>query len=182
MPRTELFAVVAVGLSAAACTYTSTTTAAIPPGPRPVYVASASGQACIEYGFPPGTIGYDRCVQREQEARARGRVSRDYAEAQLVADARDACYSYGLQPGTGPYDRCVGRELDSRRWRADQAYVTPGTVVYTPTPAPEYVPPAPPPPPAGVQAFKDEFGFRYDGQGNRLDARGNIISPQSTRP
>ena len=27
--------------------------------------------------------------------------------------------------------------------------------------------------------FKDEFGFRYDSQGNRLDARGNIISPQT---
>jgi hypothetical protein len=60
--------------------------------------------------------------------------------------------------------------------------VTPGTVTYIPTPAPEYVPPAPPPPPVGVQAFKDEFGFRYDGQGNRIDARGNIISPQSTQP
>jgi hypothetical protein len=181
MLRAKLFAVVAVGLSAAACSYTATTSA-IPSGPGPVYVGSGAGQACVEYGFPPGSVGYGRCVQREQEARARGRVPRDYAEARLTTDARDACYSYGLQPGTGPYDRCVGRELDSRRWRADQAYVTPGTVVYTPTPAPEYVPPAPPPPPAGVQAFKDEFGFRYDGQGNRLDARGNIISPQSTRP
>ena len=28
-------------------------------------------------------------------------------------------------------------------------------------------------------AFKDEFGFRYDSEGNRLDARGNIISPQT---
>jgi hypothetical protein len=28
-------------------------------------------------------------------------------------------------------------------------------------------------------SFKDEFGFRYDAQGNRLDARGNIISPQT---
>jgi hypothetical protein len=27
--------------------------------------------------------------------------------------------------------------------------------------------------------FKDEYGFRYDAQGNRLDARGNIISPQT---
>jgi hypothetical protein len=26
-------------------------------------------------------------------------------------------------------------------------------------------------------AFTDEYGFRYDDQGNRLDARGNIISP-----
>jgi hypothetical protein len=28
-------------------------------------------------------------------------------------------------------------------------------------------------------AFKDEFGFRYDAQGNRLDARGYVISPQT---
>lgn len=28
-------------------------------------------------------------------------------------------------------------------------------------------------------AFKDEFGFRYDAQDNRLDARGNIISPHT---
>lgn len=27
--------------------------------------------------------------------------------------------------------------------------------------------------------FKDEYGFRYDAQGHRLDARGNIISPQT---
>ena len=25
--------------------------------------------------------------------------------------------------------------------------------------------------------MKDEYGFRYDSQGNRLDARGNVISP-----
>ena len=180
MPRAKLFAVVAVGLSAAACTYNPATTSAIPVRPGPVVVASAAGQACVDYGFPPGTIGYDRCFQREQEARARGRVPREYAEAQLVADARDACYSYGLEPATRYYDRCVGREVDARRFRADQAtVVVPGATVY---PEPSYVPPAPPPPPAGVQAFRDEYGFRYDGQGNRLDARGNIISPQSTRP
>ena len=28
-------------------------------------------------------------------------------------------------------------------------------------------------------AFKDEYGFRYDAQGNRLNARGNVISPQT---
>lgn len=177
MLRTKLFAVVAVGLSAAGCTYNSTTTAAIP-APGPIVVSSPSAQACVDYGFVPNTVAFNRCVQREQEARQRGRVSRDYAEAQLATDARDACYSYGLEPATGAFNRCVGREMDSRRWRADQAYV-PATPYYM---EPAYVPPAPPPPPAGVQAFKDEFGFRYDGQGNRLDARGNIISPQSTQP
>jgi hypothetical protein len=175
------FAVIAVGLSAAACSYTSTTTAAIPAGPGPVLVNSPSAAACVDYGFVPGTLAYNRCVEREQAARLRGRVPVGYAEAQLVVDARDACYSYGLEPGSAPYARCVGRETDARRFRADQAVLVPApsTVVY---PEPAYTPPAPPPSPAGVQAFRDEYGFRYDGQGNRLDARGNIISPQSTRP
>lgn len=174
------FALVAVGLSAAACSYSSTTTAAIPATPGPVLVSSPSAAACVDYGFVPGTIAYNRCVEREQAARLRGRVVVGYAEAQLVADAREACYSYGLERGTSYYDRCVGREDDARRFRADQAaVVVPAATVY---PEPTYVPPAPPTPPAGVQAFRDEYGFRYDGQGNRLDARGNIISPQSTRP
>jgi hypothetical protein len=29
------------------------------------------------------------------------------------------------------------------------------------------------------QTFKDEYGFRYDDKGNRIDGRGNIISPQT---
>jgi hypothetical protein len=176
MVRTA-FAVAGLGLLAGACSYSSTTTAAIPAAPGPVVATSPSSAACIDYGFVPGTIAYNRCIEREQAARLRGRVVVGYAEAQLAADARDACYSYGLEPGTGYYNRCVGREMDARRFRADQAYVA--TPVY---PQAAYVPPAPPPPPAGVQAFRDEYGFRYDGQGNRLDARGNIISPQSTQP
>ena len=180
MIRTVL-AVAALGLSAGACTYSSTTTAAIPPAPGPVLIASPSGQACADYGWVPGTVAYNRCVEREHAARLRGRVPATYAEAQLAADARDACYSYGLDPVSPIYARCVGREIDARRFRADQAVLVPapGTVVY---PQQSVMPPVQPEPPAGVQAFRDEYGFRYDGQGNRLDARGNIISPQSTRP
>jgi hypothetical protein len=174
-------ALVAVGLSAAACTYSSTTTAAIPAAPGPVLVSSPSAAACADYGFVPGTIAYNRCIEREHAARLRGRVVVGYAEAQLAADARDACHSYGLEPGTSYYARCVSREVDVRRFRADEAYIPAGstTVVY---PQQSYVPPAPPPSPVGVQAFRDEYGFRYDGQGNRLDRYGNIISPLSTQP
>lgn len=177
MSRIALFALAAVGLSASACSYNSTTTAAIPAAPGPVLVNSPSAEACVDYGFVPGTIAYNRCVERTHAARVSGRVARGYAEAQLAADARDACISYGLEPGGGYFNRCVAREMDARRFRADQAYVP--ADVY---PQPAYAPPAPPPPPAGVQAFRDEYGFRYDGQGNRLDARGNIISPHSTQP
>src|SRR5437762_12572464 len=92
-------AVIAIGLSAAACSYSSTNTAAIPAGPGPVVVASPSAAACVDYGFVPGTIAYGRCIEREQAGRLRGRVPVGYAEAQLVAGARDACYSCGRDPG-----------------------------------------------------------------------------------
>ena len=32
------------------------------------------------------------------------------------------------------------------------------------------------------EAFRDEYGFRYDARGNRIDARGRLISPQTTTP
>jgi hypothetical protein len=32
------------------------------------------------------------------------------------------------------------------------------------------------------QAFRDEYGFRYDSRGNRIDAQGHMISPHSTTP
>jgi hypothetical protein len=118
----------------------------------------------------------------------------DYATARLAGDARDACYSYGLTIGSAPYDRCVNREIEARRYR-QEATMTPAPGTYYPSTTPAYAPapvvyapapvvyaPAATTPPAGVQAFRDEFGFRYDGQGNRIDGRGNIISPQSTRP
>jgi hypothetical protein len=195
MSRSRILCVMAIGLSAAACSSTTytTTQAAAPAGP---VIVTGSEQACIDYGFTAGTVGYDRCVSREHEARLRGRVVGGYSEAQLAADARSSCYSYGLQPGTGSYDRCIGREIDARRYRDSSATVyvpapapAPSyTTVYTP---PNYYSPAPQPTPyvesrnantAGQQAFRDEFGFRYDAEGNRLDRNGNIISPHSTQP
>jgi hypothetical protein len=198
MTPTKLFVVAAMGLSATACSYSNTTTAA---APYPAAYRSGAEQACLDYGFNPGTDSYNRCVVREAQSRAAGRMPVDYASARLNADARDACYSYGLTVGSAPYDRCVGREIEARRYQAVVTTVPayPATTVYTPTPvATVYTPapgatavytqgpvtytPAATTPPAGVQAFRDEYGFRYDGQGNRVDAQGNIISPQSTRP
>ena len=192
MTPAKFFVVAAVGLSATACSYSNTTTASVPPSPY----RSGAEQACLDYGFNPGTDSYNRCVVREAQSRAVGRMPADYAMARLSADARDACYSYGLTVGSAPYDRCVGREIEARRYSQQAAYPAPTvytpaptTTVYTPAPAatvytqgPVTYAPAAPTPPAGVQAFRDEFGFRYDGQGNRIDAQGNIISPQSTRP
>jgi hypothetical protein len=207
MTPAKLFAVAAIGLSATACSYNSTTQATAP-GSTGVVVAGSSQQACVDYGFSPGTASYDRCVRRDTEARARGRAPAYYTQANLSSDAQVACSSYGLSAGTMSYDRCVSREIGARRY-TDQAAVTttttyrtpeyitpapvPGATITSPTPAmtvystttqvpaASYAPPATTPP-AGAQAFRDEFGFRYDGQGNRIDARGNIISPQSTQP
>jgi hypothetical protein len=188
MHTTKLLYVMAIGLSAAACTSTySTTTTQAAAGPGPI-VRTASEQACIDYGFSAGTVGFDRCVTREREARLRGRVIATYSDAQLAADSREACYSYGIQPGTPGFDRCVGREIDARHYRASVAVDTPApgytsvTTYSERNPAPYYTQPAQPEPAAGVPAFKDEYNFRYDGQGNRLDRNGNIISPQSTQP
>jgi hypothetical protein len=193
MSSTKLVVLAAIGLSASACSYSTTTTQAPPPAPvavatvpatTTVYSATTSEQACVDYGFQPGTASYNRCVARDAEYRARGRAPATYTVVQLQSDAQAACSSYGLAPGTMYYDRCVSREIDARRYR-DQAYVTPApaptTTVYTGASSVTYTPAATTPP-AGVQAFRDEYGFRYDGQGNRIDARGNIISPHSTQP
>lgn len=175
MTRSRMLFVVAMGLSAAACSTTSytRTQAVAPAGP---IILTSSEQACVDYGFSPGTVDYDRCVTREHEARLRGPVVYGYSEAQLAANARSACNSYGLTVGTGGYERCVGRELDARRYRDSTAGV------YVPAPAPVPYIEGRNANTAGVQAFRDEYGFRYDGEGNRLDRNGNIVSPQSTQP
>jgi hypothetical protein len=51
------------------------------------------------------------------------------------------------------------------------------TTVYVPAPSPP-----PPTQPDSVSPSRDEYGFRYDAKGNRIDRYGNIISPQSTVP
>ena len=73
--------------------------------------------------------------------------------------AEQTCDSKGFMRGTNAYDECMARATGADK------------------PLPPVVSPA-----AGVEAFRDEYGFRYDALGNRLDARGNIISPQSTTP
>ncbi|HTR88290.1 MAG TPA: hypothetical protein VMI56_27665 [Reyranella sp.] len=33
-----------------------------------------------------------------------------------------------------------------------------------------------------AEAFRDEYGFRYDSRGDRIDAQGHLISPHTTTP
>jgi hypothetical protein len=77
---------------------------------------------------------------------------------------------------------CSYSETTMRPAPQPVAVVPPPAVVPAPAPSTVTYTPAATTPPAGVQAFRDEYGFRYDGQGNRLDRYGHIISPQSTTP
>jgi hypothetical protein len=112
--------------------------------------------------------------------------------------------SYAQQPmptaePTDPYGRPLIGRNDWVRQPGDRPGPTAGsggamTSTTTPAPQMQMAPQAqpmapqmasPPMDPMPAQTgprqatFKDEYGFRYDAQGNRLDARGNIISPQT---
>jgi hypothetical protein len=143
--RVRLLATISIGLLSTACqgTYSQSTPGAASAAYGTAY--QSSNAACADYGFRLGTTSFDRCVANEQQARAAGRVSRDYAAAHLMSDARYACTSYGLAAGTSSYDRCVGREVDARSWRAEANAAT---------------------------YYTDQYGQRIDAQGYRVDANG----------
>jgi hypothetical protein len=189
----KILTTISLGLLAAACSSTEHRTVS------PAYGAGAyqsSNQACVDYGFVPGTTAYRRCVTTEQAVRANYRATPGYAPALIAADAQNACYSYGLTPNTAAYNRCVTSETNARTYRdtaALPAYrvdaegyrvdsegyrvdangyrLTQPAPYYPPTPAPVYQPTYQP----GQVVYRDEFGNRYDAQGNRLNAAGQII-------
>ncbi len=167
MFKFTLLAATSLGLLAAACAAPPERQASVP---YHAMAQTTSERNCSEYGFAPGTAPFQRCVEREARARQAGRVNRDYAEARVFEDARNACYDYGLERGSQRYDSCVTREVDARSYRAQNE--TPAPINYA---TPNYATPT-----TGVAVSQDEFGFRYDGYGNRLDRNGRIISPQST--
>lgn len=153
--RIRTLAAISIGLLSAACqgSYSQNTPSAAPP----VYgnTSLSASAACADYGFRRGTPSFEQCVSRERQARAAGRMNRDYAAAQLTADARAACSSYGLIVATATYDRCVSREVDARSWRAEAA--APATTYAT-----------------------DQNGYRVDAQGYRVDAAyGHRIAAQA---
>lgn len=101
-----LGAIVACGL-AAACSIGDT---------RPIDGPATTNEgACVSYGFAPGTTPYTTCVQREADARRRGRMSPDYNETLIARDAQEDCAAYGLVRGTTTYELCVQREISYRR-------------------------------------------------------------------
>ena len=151
--RIRTLATISIGLLSAACqgSYSQNTPSAAAPAYGKTSLSASA--ACSDYGFRAGTTSFEQCVGREQQARAAGRVNRDYAAAQLTADARNACSSYGLAVATAAYDRCVSREVDARSWRAEAA--APTTTYHT-----------------------DQNGYRVDAQGYRVDANGHRIAAQ----
>ena len=176
----KIVTTISLGLLAAACSSTEHRNVSAAYGTG---VYQASNQACVDYGFVPNTAAYSRCVTSEQAARNSYRPSPGYAPSLVASDARNACYSYGLSVGTAPYDRCVAREIDARTYRdsaAAPAYrVDANGYRIAGQPAPYYAPaPAYQPayqPPQEQQTYRDEFGNRYDSQGNRINAQGQII-------
>lgn len=155
--RIKILGTISLGLLAAACQapYQNSTASAPYNGAR-----QSSTQACVDYGFSPNTASYDRCVSREQAARANGRVNRDYTPTLLTADARNACASYGLAAGTPGYDRCVGREVDARSYRD-------GTTTTTAR--------------DGTMTTSTTTYYRVDANGNRIDAQGYPIDANGVR-
>jgi hypothetical protein len=69
--------------------------------------------------------------------------------------------------------------------RDDRTVVSPqpaqAAVIYAPAPV-VYTPAPRPLPPDTVGPSRDEYGFRYDARGNRIDQSGRFISPHSTTP
>jgi hypothetical protein len=177
MFKPTLLAALSLGFLAAACAGPYDRQAPMPPAVS--RAPSLSERTCLDYGFAAGSGAFDHCVQRESSARQAGRVSRGYAEARLLEDARNACSDYGLARGTQRYESCVTHEVDARRYRQQGQVSDPAQshASGARAPAPYYQPRVAT---TGVEASRDEFGFRYDAEGNRLDASGRIISPQST--
>jgi hypothetical protein len=201
--RVRILATISLGLLSAACqgSYSQNAPSAGAPAYGNMYQSASA--ACADYGFHAGTTSFNQCIAREQQARAAGRVNRDYAVAQLTADARGACSSYGLAAGTASYDRCVSREVDARTYRdaaAQPAYYPAASPAYRmdqynnrvdaqgyhvdsaghrlPGQGPYYT--SAPQGSSSQAVSRDEFGNRYDAQGNRVDAGGRIIGTGHT--
>ena len=78
------------------------------------------------------------------------------------------------QPGDQPGPSGAGAAMNPSMATAPAGQMAPASQMGAPQMAPMPAQTGP-----RQATFKDEFGFRYDSEGNRLDARGNIISPQT---
>jgi len=138
---------------------------------------SDANNACLSYGLNPALVAYDRCVAREVDARRPTTyVGESYTTRYTQAGYRYDAAGNRIDAQGYPIDPYGHRYVGANNYRPGPGdYGQPPAVgAYAATPAPQ---PAYSPRPA---VTTDEFGFRYDAQGNRIDRNGNIISPQST--
>ena len=114
-------------------------------------------RTCLDYGVRPHTDSYDVCVNRTAAAFDKAAPDLAYREARAVMAARDNCLSMGTQPETLGYRRCLNTEIDRQ---AGRSYAI------------QYVPDAP-----HRIVRMDEYGTRYDREGNVVDQNGYVIHP-----
>jgi hypothetical protein len=79
-------------------------------------LAAACSSDDRQSAVPTGASNESACtVQREAEARRRGRLGPEYDQVLIARDAREDCTSYGLVSGSAAFERCVQQEISYRR-------------------------------------------------------------------
>ncbi|HZQ00505.1 MAG TPA: hypothetical protein VFB13_13260 [Reyranella sp.] len=150
MTRGTLLAVAAGGLVAAGAPLSAATA-------QSGDALANAERTCLDYGVRPHTDSYDVCVSRTGAAFDQGAPELAYSEARAVMAARDDCLSMGARPETMGYRRCLNVEIDRH---AGRGYAI------------QYAPDAP-----HRVVRMDEYGTRYDRDGNVVDQYGYVIHP-----
>ncbi len=113
-------------------------------------------RTCLDYGVRPHTDSYDVCVSRVAETFDDGAPDLAYRQARAVRMARDTCLSMGALPETMGYRQCLNVEIDRQ---AGRTYA----IQYEPVASPHTI------------VRVDEYGTRYDRDGNIVDRNGYVI-------
>lgn len=113
---------------------------------------------CLDYGVRPHTDSYDVCVSRVANAFEDGAPDLAYRQARAVLAAHDTCASMGAPPNTLGYRQCLNVEIDRQAGRSYE-------IRYLPPDRPHAV------------VRIDEYGNRYDRDGNLVDRYGYVIRP-----
>lgn len=119
---------------------------------------SNAEHTCVVNGVGPNNVAFDTCVERATSAYDEGQPELAASQATMVRDANDVCASYGMSPATLGYRQCVGNQIEHRSIAAH-------TISYAPPYDDE----------PHASAIIDNWGFRYDSQGNVLDQDGYVI-------
>ncbi|MBV8393263.1 MAG: hypothetical protein JOY81_08780 [Alphaproteobacteria bacterium] len=119
-------------------------------------VANAE-HTCAVHGVGPNTVAFETCVERATAAYEEGQPELAASEAVMVRDSNDVCMSYGLTPQSLGYRQCVGSQLEKRSIASHNI---------------SFLPPDEQP---HATVAIDNWGFRYDADGNILDQDGYVI-------